>query len=466
MTSQHLPLDGHPATPSTDPERLFGAGRASACIGAVALVSLIAFEAMAVAAVMPAVAQAVDGLGAYALAFGGPLAASVLGIVWAGRACDRQGAAPPTAWGLALFALGLMLSGTAQGMAQVVAGRVIQGLGGGMVGVALYAGMGQLVPQALHPRLFSLFSTAWVVPGLVGPAIATGLAAQLGWRSVFLVAAAAAPIAAALLLPALWRQAPPSGHGGDTLDRGPQRIVWAACAAAGALLMHGASGGSASALLLPLAGLAAAALAAHRLLPSGTLRAARGLPAVIAVRAVLAGAFFTAEAFVPLALTQRQGWTLTQAGAALSVGAVCWSAGSWVQSRLQGTARRRAGLVAGLLLVGAGIAALALVLIGGLPGAAAVAAWAITGFGIGLSFPMLSVLTLSLSSAHDQGRHASALQLADALGSSAALALAGLLFTAAGGAPGLAGFVAVLALAVALALVGAAVGRRAFASPG
>jgi MFS family permease len=442
----------------------------------VSLVSLVAFEAMAVAAAMPAVAEAVDGEGAYALAFGGPLAASVLGMVVAGRSCDRHGALRATAWGLVLFAAGLMLAGSAHGMAQVVAGRILQGLGGGMVGVALYVGMGQVVPSALHPRLFSLFATAWVVPGLVGPAVATWLVGQWGWRSVFLVAAAAVPVAAALLLPALWRQGPPSASGGgDARDgSGRARIAWAACGAAGALLMHGAASGAEgnafgppSALAwLPLLGLAVAGVAAQRLLPVGSLRGVPGLPAVIAVRALLAAAFFTAEAFVPLALTRVQGWTIAQAGWALSVGAVCWSAGSWLQSRLQGTRRRRRGLVSGLALVGVGIAAMGLVLASGVPGWLAVIAWSVTGFGIGLSFPMLSVLTLSLSTPADQGRNASALQLADALGSSAALALAGLMFAAAGGGGRVGSFVAVLGLAASLALVAAALGRRAFAGEG
>lgn len=476
MTSQNPPIADDAGdithTHQATPESLFSPGRISACIGAVSLVSLVAFEAMAVAAAMPAVAEAVDGEGAYALAFGGPLAASVLGMVVAGRSCDRHGALRATAWGLVLFAAGLLLAGFAQGMAQVVCGRILQGLGGGMVGVALYVGMGQVVPPALHPRLFSLFATAWVVPGLVGPAVATWLVGQWGWRSVFLAAAAAVPVAAALLLPALWRQGPPPGSAdGDARDRGPARIVWAACGAAGALLMHGATtGGGGSApgpwwalAWLPLLGLAVAGVAAQRLLPAGSLRGASGLPAVIAVRALLAAAFFTAEAFMPLALTRVQGWSIAQAGWALSVGAVCWSAGSWVQSRLQGTQRRRRGLVSGLTLVGAGIAAMGLVLASSVPGWLAVVAWSVTGFGIGLSFPMLSVLTLSLSTPADQGRNASALQLADALGSSAALALAGLMFAAAGGGSRVGSFIAVLGLAASLALVAATLGRRAFA---
>ena len=52
--------------------------------GAVALVSLAAFEALAVSTVMPAVVADLDGLPFYALGFGAPLAASVAGMAVAG----------------------------------------------------------------------------------------------------------------------------------------------------------------------------------------------------------------------------------------------------------------------------------------------------------------------------------------------------------------------------------------------
>jgi MFS family permease len=59
----------------------------------------------------------------------------------------------------------------------------------------------------------------------------------------------------------------------------------------------------------------------------------------------------------------------------------------------------------------------------------ALALWMLAGLGIGMSFPTLSVLMLGLSAEGQQGRHSAALQLADALATTAALALCGALFT-------------------------------------
>ncbi|MEZ5485439.1 MAG: hypothetical protein R3F01_09815 [Lysobacteraceae bacterium] len=60
-------------------------------IGSVGLCSMVAFEAIGVAAGMPAVAAALDGVPLYALAFAGTLAGSLIAMVWAGRDCDRHG---------------------------------------------------------------------------------------------------------------------------------------------------------------------------------------------------------------------------------------------------------------------------------------------------------------------------------------------------------------------------------------
>ncbi|MBQ1762406.1 MAG: hypothetical protein IIZ92_05840 [Aquincola sp.] len=129
------------ATPSDEP--LLARGRRAACLGAVLLVSMLAFEAMAVAAVMPAIADDLGGDGQYALAFGGLLAASVVGMVLAGwittpgaatqraRPAWLRGARAASVLGMAVFGAGLLLAGMAPQMGVLVAGRVLQGLGSG-----------------------------------------------------------------------------------------------------------------------------------------------------------------------------------------------------------------------------------------------------------------------------------------------------------------------------------------------
>lgn len=430
---------------------LFAPGRRAACLGAVALISMLAFESIAVATAMPAVAEALHGLPLYALAFGATLATSVLGMTAAGQLCDKRGPFIAAMAGLAAFLAGLLLAGFATSMPLLVAGRALQGLGSGVLGVTLYVGVGQVVPQALHPKLFAMFAGAWVVPGLVGPALASFLVQILGWRSVFLAVAAVVPVAAALMLPALRRV----GSGtGEALRWGAMR--WAVLASLGALTLHAASQAGAGAPLLFCIGLAVAGIAARLLLPVGTLRAARGLPTVILLRGLIAATFASAEAFLPLLLTQHFGWSLTQAGIALSAGAVTWSIGSALQARVTRPERRRLLLPGGFGLTVLGLLVVIAPLGIALPSGLVFAGWATVGLGIGLSFPMLSVLLLKLSPPESQGSNTSALQLSDALTSSAALAGAGLLFD-----PATRQVLPVLLMALALVATATALSPRA-----
>ena len=80
-------------------------------------------------------------------------------------------------------------------MEVLVAGRVLQGLGGGALTVWLYVVVGLVFPAALQPAVFASFAAAWVLPSLFGPALAAFVAQSVGWRWVFLgvVALVAAP---------------------------------------------------------------------------------------------------------------------------------------------------------------------------------------------------------------------------------------------------------------------------------
>ena len=68
----------------------------------------------------------------------------------------------------------------------LVAARFVQGLGAGTIPPIAYVAIGRSLPEALRPRMFATLSTAWVLPGVIGPAIAGRVGETLGWRYVFL----------------------------------------------------------------------------------------------------------------------------------------------------------------------------------------------------------------------------------------------------------------------------------------
>ncbi len=427
-------------------------------IGMVALVSLVAFEALAVATAMPTVAQALDGLPLYALAFGGTLAASVVGMVTAGRGADARGPAPVLWRGVAWFVAGLLIAGLATNMAMLLAGRIVQGFGAGALSVAVYVVVGRTYPVALRPRVFAAFSAAWVVPSLIGPAISGLMVEHLGWRWVFL----AVPL---LAIPAAWLMRPglrglAAAQAGGSAE-GDDRLPWAVLAATSACALHlAAQRHDALGFALLALSLGGLLLAAQRLLPAGSFGLRRGLPSVIALRALASAAFFGTEVFIPLMLSREFGLSPAWAGVGLSVGALGWSLGSWYQGHTTRAWTRAALLRVGLTLMAAGIALVPLGLL--LPGGVALAlvGWTLTGLGMGVTYPSLSVLTLALSAPAEQGRNSSALQLADALAIATVLAVSGsVVATLLTRAPALA-FGLSFALTCALAAVGAALAGR------
>ena len=442
------------ATPTVG---VFAAGGRRLLVGIVAVILLIAFEAMAVATVMPRAVADLHGLSFYAWAFTGYVVASLFAMVVAGQACDRSGPRRPLLGGVALFTAGLVVAGTAVDMGVFVLGRALQGLGGGAVIVALYVVVARAYDERVRPRVFAVMSSAWVLPSIVGPAVAGLVADRFSWRWVFLAAAAFVVPAVAVM----WGVLPDfSDLGGQ---RRPGRRRAAAMVAGGvACLQYAGQRLDAVGVLLAVVGVGLLAPSLHRLLPAGTLRLARGLPTVIAMRGVLAGAFFGAETFVPLMLVSERHLSTTAAGLSLTGGALGWAAGSWFQGRPQTTVPRYRLVQCGCVLVAVGIGGIALVTVASVPAWLAVLAWAVGGAGMGMSMASVSVLMLELSPLPEQGANSAAMQVADALFSVVFIGIAGAVFASAsrGGGQQTWAFWVIDAVMAALALVGAAAATR------
>src|SRR3954471_21022378 len=162
-----------------------GARRRSLTIGLCTAVVAVAFEAISVATAMPAAARELDGVDLYAWAFSLFLIGQLFATVAAGRLCDRIGPARPMTGGLILFFVGLVVAATAPNMLQLIAGRLLQGLGAGTISISLYVVIALAFEPAQRPTVFSFFSTAWVLPSFVGPAVAAWLTHRFGWQAVF-----------------------------------------------------------------------------------------------------------------------------------------------------------------------------------------------------------------------------------------------------------------------------------------
>jgi MFS family permease len=441
--------------PSTDAAEARAAWRAlrPTTWGMFALAFMAAFESLAVTTVMPTVAERLDGTELYAFAFAGTVAAGVVGMVAAGRWADRDGPGRPLVVAAATFAAGLVVAGLAPTMPVLVAGRLVQGLGGGALSVVLYVVVGRLYPAVVQPRVFAGFSAAWVLPSLVGPPLAGLVAQHAGWRWVFLGVALLTVPVAAVVLPAVLRVGAPPVTDGPAAGSA-HRLAWATLAAAGVLGLNLAAQAEVPWSVV-LAGLATVvSLAALRpLVPRGTLRMAAGLPAVIGTRGLLAGAFFGAEVYLPFLLIEDHGFSPTTAGVTLTAAAITWASASWVQGRLGDRLPHARAITVGTVLVALAVVGVTVSAWLHLPPAYVIASWAVSGAGMGLTYARQTVLVLAYSTPGTQGTNSSALTTTDSLGAALSLAVTGLVFNAAGAhafAPTLA-VTAVLAVGSALA---------------
>ena len=440
-------------------------------VGIVSVVLLIAFEATAVGTAMPVAARELDGVSLYAFAFSGYFTTSLFGMVLAGQWSDRKGPLGALTTGIGAFAAGLVVAGTAQGMWVFVAGRAVQGLGGGLVIVALYVVVGRAYPERLRPAIMAAFAAGWVVPSIVGPLAAGAVTEQLGWRWVFLGIPVLVVFPVALALPQIRRRAggPVAEEGGRAaIDLRRIRLAFGMSLGAG-LLQYAAQDLRWVSVVPGLLGGALLVPAVLGLLPRGTYRAARGLPSVVLLRGVASGAFISAESFVPLMLVTQRGLSPTLAGFSLAAGGVTWAAGSWVQARPRMEPYRERLMTVGMVLVAAAVVTAPAVLVHGVPVWTVAVAWAFGSFGMGLVIASAGVLMLRLSAPAEAGANSAALQISDALSNVVLLAAAGAAFASLGGGSmsGVAGsgshpaaFAAVFLPMAGVALVGAWVTTR------
>ena len=398
-------------------------------IGIMMNVVTVAFGALAVSAVMPLVSRDLGGQELYGWVFSGFLLANLVGIVLAGIDADRRGPAAPFAWGVALFALGLVLAGFAPTMEWLIGARVVQGLGGGSLASIGYVVIGRAYGDAARPKMLALLSTGWVIPGLIGPGLAGLVAETFGWRVVFLGLVPVPVIAAILALPPLRKLS-----GGSIPADARQKVGLSLALALGTgLLLSGLGQADLRiAVGLVVVGLAVGGPALARLMPPGTLRAAAGIPAAILTQLLLNLGFTGVEAFSPLALVEVRGKSVLFASLALTLVSVTWTMGSWLQARFSASKSRKLLITIGLLVTTLAPIGMVLVTSGEWPVWAAAVTWTIAGLGIGLAYSTNTLVVLESASEGEEGAAAAGLQLANQVGSGLGAGIVGAIVAVSG----------------------------------
>lgn len=401
-------------------------------VGILTGIVAIAFENISVATAMPAAAASLGAAELYAWNFTLFVLGLLISTVVAGRYADRHGPVVPLAFGIAVFATGLIVAGSATTMAQLMAGRGVQGVGAGAMNLGLYVVIARGFPERLRAVMMTWFSAAWMLPAFVGPPVAAWITTTWSWHWVFYGVLPLLALTVVLAGPALWRQ---QASGAFAVEEASTPVpIWAGVVlAAGAAAIQAAgqraeNGVDLVAGLLAVGGIGLLVVAIPRLMPPGFSRVGTGLPSVVWTRALVSGAFFGSESFIPLMLVRTQNLDLRTAGFILTIGSVGWMAGSWLQSRPWLPLRRDRIIVAGTLCVAVGVGAVGAAAWFGAPAWTVAVAWIPAGMGMGLATASTALATMALSEEHEQGRNSSGLQVGEGLGNAIFGGLAGTIF--------------------------------------
>jgi MFS family permease len=432
-------------------------------IGLISTITLVALESLAIGTVMPIVADELGNRELYGWVYTAFFLGNLLGVVLAGGALDRMPLHRPFAAGLVLFGAGLLIGGLAPSMPILVLARFIQGLGGGAVGPTAYVAIGRVLPENLQPRMFAMLSTAWVVPGIIGPSIAAVVGELFGWRWVFLGLIPFLVVAGGLAVTALRRvNAPMPEAEHEAAHATIRRLPNALLATGGAGLL--VAGLTAELLPLLIGGVLIGGgllLPAYRhLTPPGTLSLRFGVPAAILLRGAMTFAFFSGDAFIPLLLQTWRGTPAVLTGIVFTVTTVAWTGGTWFQARRIERVGPRRFLATGFGLIAIGALLTIFVVLPSVPPELAVVTWLGPGIGMGFMYSAVTLVVLRGSVAAEQGAASASLQLSDILGTALGTGVAGAIAAAGERAGGnglgiaLAGVFTVSLVSALLGLVG------------
>jgi MFS family permease len=335
---------------------------------------------------------------------------------------------------VALFTLGTLACATAPNMPTLLAGRSLQGCGGGMLVALSYAMIRHLFAAVLWPRAIALVSGMWGAAALTGPFVG-GIFAELGaWRAAFWV-----------LLPLAGGFAALSGRVLGQAADGERRATTLAgfrLALLAAAVLSISAGSLADDVRLNVVGVAAAAVltaalayldgaSPERLLPRAVFQPTTSLGATYAAMVLLV-AGTTTIIFVPFLLQVLHGLSPLAAGYLTGVEALGWT-GAALATSAAGQAGARQVIAAGPAAMLAGLVGLSWSIPDDGASLTMIAiSLAMVGAGIGMGWAHLASRVIAVASDGERDLAAASISTIQLLATAFGSALAGMVANLAG----------------------------------
>jgi MFS family permease len=397
-------------------------------------VLLHSMNVLIVATVLPSIVEEVGGATMMSWPTTAFLASSILAATCTGLLTESIGARNAYCAGALIFAVGALLCGHAASMGHFIAGRFVQGFGGGLLAAVAYILVRITFPEPAWPRVLALISGAWSVSILVGP-LAGGVFARHGeWRSVFIGVTALALLLAAAAVRTLPRA---RGERAAALPRVPGARVALICLAIIALssaAVMDAPAAKAGLIALTLAALVGMLRlnrrASVRLLPSDafSLRSVTGVGLWSTL--LLAIAYSPLQIFIPLFLQRLHGFDPLAAGYAVAAASLGWTVAALAVAGLSIVWARRM-LILGPVMMAIGLAGVGISGSSG-PIAGLLLAILLVGLGIGMCWAFVAQRVMGGALPEEATIAASAMPTVQQVGLALGGAAAGLVANMAG----------------------------------
>lgn len=417
----------------TLPGSIWQGGLRPITIGSILAITIIAFQGLALATVAPVLAEDIGGRDVYGWIFSAFLIPQIVGTVLGGLEIDRRSPALVFGAFLILFGVGCIVAGSAPSIELFFLGRALQGFGAGGLFASVYAVIAIAYQDNMRSAMMAATSSAWIVPSLIGPAIAGFVAEQYSWRWVFFGLIPILLIVAPLTLPA-FHQMHQDRDAAIINSNAKRRLVTAVLLAisAATFLVGLELSPWFIAAAVTIAGLVGLTVTLERLMPAGIFTATPMLAGAITIRSLCFAAFIVSETYMVFSLKEFGGVSATTAGLVLTMGSLSWTAGSLIQARwesITGTSARPIRVLTGVgcLLTGIGVIYGTVVITQDISIAVSIPGWMVAGLGMGLAYPSSSTIALSHAEKGSEGQVSSSILLGDLFASSTMVGLGGVL---------------------------------------
>lgn len=419
---------------------LFSRDHAAASFVLAGGIAIYAMNMFITAALLPSAVADIGGTQYFAWVTTAFLVASVLTSMLVARVLAKWGAARAYLLAFSLFALGSLCAALSPTMEFLVAARVVQGFGGGLLAGLGYSVIPNALPRRLWTRATGLVSAMWGFGTLVGPAIGGLFAQAQAWRGAFWLLTIVPVVLGLIAVRAL------PGRSSRPHESGP--LPWASL---GLLVLSAAAFSTAS--VTPIGWPTGIALstgavlligfvlvdkaASSPVLPHFTYQRGNPLKWIYLVLGILSSAAMV-EIFLPKFGQELVGLSPVVAGMFGVTVSVGWSFVQLVSASVDNPRTSRLFMLVGPVLVTAGLTVFAATqrLDGGWIIWVWVGSLILAGAGIGLAFPHLNVAAMSSSDDPIEGSKAAAgLGTAELIANSIASALVGVLVAVGGPGP-------------------------------